>query len=941
MSTHARRRSLLVAISSCLAFGLWAANGHAAQADPGGTRPGLILEMVFEAGSWQLSRVAEIPQFVSHPPLPPRDPWEARVLGSRGTVLWRGAVAAPPAVEPDGMPWLFTVPQLARAARVELVSPGGQMVTLGDVGRQVREPSLRILADEALEDISSRERTQDSDAKTSDEPTWTISGTVQGPDGEPLQRAGIALIPVGTHSVGGKRTTATDADGVFQLSVPALVHPNRYVLQVGRDSLLRHTELLDLIGDTTVDVQLTAPVALRGAVRNSAGQAVTGVLVRAFAGERFVLSSRTRAGGVYELLLAPGGYRLEVIPSPEMSAAPLLDAEVTLAEGTTLDLVLPEGHATPVRVQFPSAEAMAAAGPIRLEIRRAGRLVRTVSPRVGRTSDERADEPSADFHEITPFLTDGLYTIAAYVVGFDPVELADIQVPVAEPVTLLLGEPHLWSGVLWSADGMPLAQRRMRSYSDTTTTAVSVQTDAGGAFTLPLTPGGLVMVEADDDTLPLWYRVPTETASTSAPLILDSPAPASGGVEPLVQIHGDPNNLAGRINLVIVGDGYTNVQESFIDLNGNGVWDTGEPFRRYGDAPAPVAGRDPTLDNEPFVDLNGDGLLSQDDQALFERHADEVLRALLGSDVFGWYPDLFNVFRLRVVSAQAGHGLRDASGRMTVRRETALGGLVRHTDRGYFLGADSLLVRQVVQEALPEAHAHIVLLNQPVPMGRANAFVLLGGGPFQSHLNSVLVAHELGHRIAGLADEYVEYPDAYTGIEPSAVNVTTLTEPDWLPWSALLAPDATVPTAVGGAGVGLFEGAFYRPTGVYRPATACIMATGVRFCPVCTIAIQEALAEFTSWPLPAPAQYDPSGPVEDPPILIWSATAGASSYRVEIEALDGSAIVQRTARALELPWPEELPTAGAFRWRVQGCAASRCGDWSPWTDFEFAASTEP
>jgi hypothetical protein len=864
VSVLACRQSILVAILLHLAVGLLPASLRAARAGPDGERPGLVLELVFEAGSWQLSRMAEIPHFIPRPPLPPRDPWAVRILTAGGAILWQGSAAAPPSAGPDGTPWLVTVPRLPQAARVALVGAAGQGMLL-DVGRQTHELVLRVLADETPAEPPSREPARDSDAETHAQPTWTISGTVRGPDGQSLQRAGVALIPVGTHSAGGKRTTATTtADGAFKLTVPALVHPNRYVIQVHSAPLLRHTELLELAGDAAVHVQLTAPVMLRGAVRNAVGQAMVGALVRAFVDDRFVASSRTGGGGAYDLSLAPGQYRLEVIPSPETLVAPLLDAGVMLAGDTTLDLTLPEGFATPVRVQFSSAEAMAVAGPTRLEIRRDGRLVRTVSPRAGRTADSGTIDPAIRFHEIIPFLTDGLYAITAHVVGFDPVELTDIQVPIAEPATLRLGEAHLWSGVLWSPDGVPLAGRRMRAYSDTTAASVATQTDAGGAFTLPLTPGGLVMVEADagDDTLPLWHRLPAETASTSAPLVLAGSAPASGGVEPLVQIHGDPNDLAGRINLVIVGDGYTNVRESFTDLNGNGLWDgvvfhdlngnglwdTGEPFHRYGNAPAPVAGRNPTLGNEPFADLNRDGLLSRDDQALFDRHADEILRALLGSDGFGWYPELFNVFRLRVVSPQAGHSVRDAAGKVIVPRETALGGVVRNTDRGYWLGADSLLVSRTVQEALPQAHAHVVLLNQPVSFGRANAFVLLGGGPSQSHLNSSLVAHELGHRIAGLADEYVEYADTYTGIEPSAVNVTTLTEPDWVPWSSLMTPGSTVPTAAGGAGVGLFEGAYYRPTGAYRPATACTMASGVRFCPVCTVAIQQALPRGPSRP---------------------------------------------------------------------------------------------
>ncbi len=62
-----------------------------------------------------------------------------------------------------------------------------------------------------------------------------------------------------------------------------------------------------------------------------------------------------------------------------------------------------------------------------------------------------------------------------------------------------------------------------------------------------------------------------------------------------------------------------------------------------------------------------------------------------------------------------------------------------------------------------------------------------------------LLVHELGHALAGLADEYysssVAYTDLYPpGVEPAEPNITALLDPARLKWRDLLTPGVPIPT---------------------------------------------------------------------------------------------------------------------------------------------------
>ncbi len=117
------------------------------------------------------------------------------------------------------------------------------------------------------------------------------------------------------------------------------------------------------------------------------------------------------------------------------------------------------------------------------------------------------------------------------------------------------------------------------------------------------------------------------------------------------------------------------------------------------------------------------------------------------------------------------------------------------------------------------------------------------------HLNYVCV-HELGHSIAGLADEYytseVSVQDFYpVDMEPREPNITSLVDFK-SKWAHMVDENTPIPTPVideNKETVGVYEGAGYCEKGLYRPFISCTMKDIVynKFCPVCKEKIIEML----------------------------------------------------------------------------------------------------
>jgi len=112
---------------------------------------------------------------------------------------------------------------------------------------------------------------------------------------------------------------------------------------------------------------------------------------------------------------------------------------------------------------------------------------------------------------------------------------------------------------------------------------------------------------------------------------------------------------------------------------------------------------------------------------------------------------------------------------------------------------------------------------------------------FSTNAFAVGVAqHEFGHSYTALADEYTSpYPGfpacSDSGGVACEVNVTNVTDRNLIKWRSWILPSTPIPTSGDPNVVGLFQGARYLTSGMYRPKLNCLMNTlGQPFCEICT-----------------------------------------------------------------------------------------------------------
>ena len=209
---------------------------------------------------------------------------------------------------------------------------------------------------------------------------------------------------------------------------------------------------------------------------------------------------------------------------------------------------------------------------------------------------------------------------------------------------------------------------------------------------------------------------------------------------------------------------------------------------------------------------------------------------LLQQTPFDEFEPLVNVTAVKVLSASSGiSGPGEA-------RSTAFA-----THTGCVPGqpqsacVDDSLVKKVLSAAARQADVAVVVLNTDRYAGMAGRYASVS---MSADAKGVL-AHELGHAIAGLADEYEDaypgYPDCGADDCPEP-NVSPLKSRDQVKWSDWIEASTPIPTPQGSPAVGLFEGARYKVAGLYRPVDQCRMRHHANpFCPVCAEALGRSL----------------------------------------------------------------------------------------------------
>ncbi len=625
------------------------------------------------------------------------------------------------------------------------------------------------------------------------------------------------------------------------------------------------------VADATLDPVFRDIRRLHGVVRRDDGTIHDRAIVRAFdrsTGD-FVVSTRSMSTGSYEMNLPPGSYDIRLDARSNQSfinllyAAPADSIAVVIDQNDVqqdLTLVVPK------RTLSASIVSKSALHPPQVTVFSGGQLLsRTFTSR--RTSDcdsagcvtglDLAISPGVYDVEIQTVDANGLHVFRK-----NGIDLGAADVAIDYDTT---GEDKRWHGTLLDTDGAPSADGYAFSMDATGQIRDNVPVGDDGHFAIAVASGWTVGLQPARHGSGLRETIQVASPETLPATVRHShiASPSFNNATGLYEIH--KGALDRRVSVLFIGDGYTDERETFTDTNGNGVWDgvvwydldddglldSDEPYAVHGDAPEPAAGTDPGLANEPFEDGNGDGYLSQDDRAVLIENARSQIRSLLGADYWSDHRDAFEANVAFVASPQAGMDVIDRDGQTLLERETILDGALLRDRSVLYANREAALL--LAEQLSPGFDYLVVLINQPIPIGRANTTLgsipgsmLINGGLLMNYPDSNTFGHEAGHFIGLLADEYDEFPSTSDGHEPPYSNVTTRVRHDDIKWKRWLTADQPLPSpAVPTEGIGLFEGAYYVKGGVYRPSWNSLMRSGNAFDVSALDALDAGLARFT------------------------------------------------------------------------------------------------
>jgi hypothetical protein len=219
--------------------------------------------------------------------------------------------------------------------------------------------------------------------------------------------------------------------------------------------------------------------------------------------------------------------------------------------------------------------------------------------------------------------------------------------------------------------------------------------------------------------------------------------------------------------------------------------------------------------NRVDIAVLGDGYTA----AQLTQYRNDVLQFIQGvfaQEPYKEYQRYYNIHRIDVTSNESGS---DHPERMPpVFVDTRLDGTFNCNGIQRLTCVNNATVNQIVNASLPANHFDIilVLINDQEYGGSGGqiAVASINPGAFAE-----LVLHEVGHSFGLLADEYQGGgPQCNPNVEPPEVNATRETNRPLIKWNIWIDAATPIPTTTTTpATPGLYQGARYCDTGLYRP----------------------------------------------------------------------------------------------------------------------------
>ncbi|MFK7739025.1 MAG: M64 family metallopeptidase [Planctomycetota bacterium] len=221
----------------------------------------------------------------------------------------------------------------------------------------------------------------------------------------------------------------------------------------------------------------------------------------------------------------------------------------------------------------------------------------------------------------------------------------------------------------------------------------------------------------------------------------------------------------------------------------------------------------------------GDGYQASE-QNKFDQDVQTFLTGLFQKSPFNVFSDYYNVHTVFRASQESGADKPDENPPTFVNTAYDASYNIGGTARCLYIQNTSQALADAALAPATEGRV-LVMVNDTRYGGCASTFAVSYTGSSMTEVQ----AHELGHSVGALADEYEYAGQTYTGPEPTSVNVTTSpVGQKWAAWHGV-------------NGISAFEGARYNEFGLWRPRINCLMRSlNQVLCRVC----QENLVKVTN-----------------------------------------------------------------------------------------------